>query len=409
MSRKKTLWIINQYGSTPDSGFGGRHYYLARELAKLGHKVYIIASASHHLLREPRIFDTPYKLESVDGFTLVWVKMPEYSQAHSKQRVLNWLLFPWRIQKLAKILPDKPDTVLSSSPSPFVFLGAQRLAKRFNSRLVFEVRDIWPLTLTEIGGFSTRHPLVCLMQWVEDKAYREADAVVSNLKNSVEHMVSRGMRQDKYTWVPNGFSMDEVSQNVSLNASTASQLPTDKFIVGYTGTIGVANSLNTLIEAADQLREYTRIAFVLVGDGKEKKTLKQSVESRALSNVFFIEPIPKVEIQAMLSRFDACYIGWLDNSLYRFGIGANKIPEYLYSAKPVIHAYSGACDPIEMADAGLQTPAENSAKLAEAVLKLYHMSADERAEMGANGRKVALSEYEYGQSAEKLAGVLFPD
>ncbi len=162
-----------------------------------------------------------------------------------------------------------------------------------------------------------------------------------------------------------------------------------------------------MIEAADQLREYTHIVFVVVGDGKEKKTLQQSVKARDLNNVFFIEPIPKVEIQAMLAKFDVCYLGWLNNPLYRFGIGANKIPEYLYSAKPVIHAYSGECDPIESAGAGIRTPAEDSEKLAEAILKLYHMPADERAEMGANGRKVALEEYEYTQLAEKLSCVLF--
>ncbi|MCT7655672.1 hypothetical protein MBH78_15440 [Oceanimonas sp. NS1] len=108
----KTVWIINQYASTPTTGMGGRHYYFARELAKQGYKVYLIASASHHLLRDKPVFEGHFKQEPIDGFTFVWVQMPGYEEAHSRQRALNWFLFPWRIQKLAGILPDKPDAVL---------------------------------------------------------------------------------------------------------------------------------------------------------------------------------------------------------------------------------------------------------------------------------------------------------
>lgn len=386
---------------------GGRHYYLARELAKQGYKVYLIASSASHLLRQPPIIDEPFKVEPVEGFSFVWVKMPAYSEAHSKQRALNWFLFPWRIQALAKVLADKPDAVLVSSPSPIAFLGAQRLAKKFNARLIFEVRDIWPLTLTEIGGYSKKHPFIRLMQWVEGRAYRDADAVVSNLKNAVEHMESRGMPREKFSWIPNGFSIDEVNQKAPLNSRTVDQLPQGKFIVGYTGTLGVANALEALIEAASLLRKNTEIAFVLVGGGKEKQKLESFVKNKGLDNVFFVGELPKVEIQAALENFDVCYIGWLNDKIYRFGIGANKIPEYLWSGKPVLHAYSGACDPIKEAGAGLQVPAENPEELAEAILKLYRMSAEERAKMGANGRKAAMAQHEYGLLANKLADVLF--
>ncbi|MBF4270251.1 glycosyltransferase, partial [Vibrio anguillarum] len=87
------------------------------------------------------------------------------------------------------------------------------------------------------------------------------------------------------------------------------QLPKNKFIIGYTGTLGVANALQTLIEAAERLQEYTEIAFVLVGAGKEKAALQSLVAEKQLRNIFFIDPIPKVEIQSILSEFDACYIG----------------------------------------------------------------------------------------------------
>lgn len=404
----KCVWIVHQYASTPDTGMGGRQFYLARELAKQGYQVYLISSASHHLLRNKVACDGPYKVEMQDGFHIVWVNMPDYEEAHSKQRALNWFIFSWRIQKLAKIIPHKPDAVLCSSPSPISFLGAQRLAKKFKARLVFDVRDIWPLTLTEIGGFSKKHPFIRLMQCIEDKAYRDSDAVVSNLKNAVEHMVSRGMDTSKFHWIPNGISLDEVNQQAPLNPEVASKLPKDKFIVGYTGTLGVANAIETFIESAEILKGQQDIAFVLVGGGKEKPFLQKSVIEKGLSNIVFIDPIPKVQIQSMLKNFDVCFIGWMNDPLYQFGIGANKIPEYLYSGKPIIHSYSGMCDPIEPCAAGITVPAQDSDALAKSILKLKSLDETEKVSMGVNGHQLALEEYDYGKLADSMKAILFP-
>ncbi|MEX5954421.1 glycosyltransferase family 4 protein [Providencia vermicola] len=404
----KTIWIVHQYASTPETGMGGRHYYLGSELAKQGYTVYLIASASNHLLRHPPEINTSYQIQTIsNNFHFVWVKMPLYDNAHSKQRAINWFLFPLRIQKLAKAITQKPDAILSSSPSPFAFWGARRLANKYTARLIFEVRDIWPLTLTEIGGYSTRNPFIRLMQWTEDKAYYYSSSVVSNLPNSIEHMAQHGMDRKKFSWIPNGFSLDEVNKKTPLNLIACNQLPKNKFIVGYTGTIGIANALDNLLEAAYRLRDNAEISFVLVGDGKEKQTLQRKAQEMNLNNVFFIDPIPKIEIQSMLNLFDVCFIGWLDDPLYKFGIGANKIPEYLYSGKPIIHAYSGSDNPIKEAKAGIQVPANNPQQLVEAILKLYNMTSQERNIMGANGRKAALELYEYSQLSKKLADIAF--
>lgn len=411
MKDKKTIWIINQYGSTPSTGAGGRHFYFAQELAKQGYQVYEIASAADHLFHTQANISGDITFEHITpGFTFVWVKMPQYAEAHSKQRALNWFLFPWRIQKLAKQIKDKPDAILCSSPSLLTFLGAQRLAKFFSARLVFEVRDIWPLTLTEIGGYSPKHPFMRLMQWVENKAYRDSDRVVSNLKNSVEHMVQNGLQREKFTWVANGFSLDEVNQKTPLNPIVAEQLPKDKFIIGYTGTLGIANSLNTLLEAAELVKEHTGIVFVLVGRGKEKENLQALAKEKNLSNVVFIDPIPKVQIQAMLSNFNACFIGLTKDPLFRFGVSPNKLFDYLYSAKPILYAIdSGAYKPVEAAGAGFQIEPENPQALAGSILKLYYMPETERQQMGDNGRKAAIEEYEYGMLAKKMAKVLLDD
>ena len=403
----KTIWIINQYASTPEAGMGGRHYHMARELAKQGHRVCLIAAGYTHLLRNLPEINQSYLLEHIEGFDFLWLKMPFYSDAHSKKRILNWILFSRKLCRLGTILEDKPDAVLCSSPSLISFLGAERLARRFDARLIFEVRDIWPLTFVELGGFSLSHPFIRFLQWIEDRAYRRSDRVVSNLKNSVDHMVSRGLDRKKFSWIPNGFSLDEVEQNQDLPESVLSRIPRDKFIIGYTGTIGVANALDTLIDVACRLENCPDIVFVLVGGGREKERLKKMVDKNRLENVIFIDPISKNQIQTMLSLFDVCFIGLTDDPLFRFGVSPNKLFDYFYAGKPVLYAInSGSYTPVSDAGAGLQIPAVDPQSMEKAVLQLYRMAEEDLKKLGDCGRSYVLENHEYSALAQKLAHIL---
>lgn len=385
---------------------GGRHYYLARELARLGYTVYVIAAGYTHLLRSPPVLTGCHEIECLDNVKYVWLRMPRYEEAHGIRRIFNWFLFSWRLRALARIIPDKPEAIICSSLSLISFLGARYLSRQLRARLIFEVRDIWPLTAIELGGYSPRHPFIRFLQWIEDAAYRQSDRVVSNLPNAVEHMISRGMDPAKFAWIPNGFSLSEVKQSEPLSVVVLNQLPDNKFLIGYTGTLGFANALDVLMEAAMKLREVPEIAIVLVGGGREKSRLQRFVVENKLSNVIFIDPIEKQQIQNMLAKFDVCYIGWRRESLYKYGIAPNKIAEYMYSGRPIIHSYSGFGDVIEECGAGITVPAEDSTAVADAVLKLFRTSTAERDEMGANGRGHAIANYEYGMLAKKLLHVI---
>lgn len=404
---RKTVWIINQYASTPQTGMGGRHFYLARELAKQGHNVYVIGASFTHLLRHPPKVTKPFDVQSVEGFKFVWVKMAQYHGAHSKKRILNWFAFAFRLQRLKKFIPDSPDVVMYSSPSLIGFLGAKRLAKTLRARLAFEVRDIWPLTLIELGGYSRGHPFIRFLQWLEDKAYSDADFVISNLRKSVDHMTIRGLCPSKFTWIPNGISIDEVSRAKPLNEAVLEKMPRDKFVVGYVGTLGLANAMDVFVDAASLLRHVNEISFVVVGDGREKKNLQERAKTLGLNNIHFIDPVAKSEVQSVLALFDVCYLGWNNDSLYRFGIAPNKIPEYLYSARPVLHSFSGECDSVGEAKAGLTVKAEDPEAAAAAVKQFFEMHASERKSMGESGHLYALEHHDYGKLAQKLSGVLF--
>lgn len=402
----KTIWLINQYASLPQMGQGGRHRHLARELAARGHNVSLVAARWTHYVSDSYNAEEAPEIEDFEGFRFVRISVPRYAGAHDKRRILNWFLFALRLRRLPALLNEKPDVILYSSPSLVGFLGAARLARRSGARLVFEVRDIWPLTLIDIGGYSAGHPFIRFLQWIEDRAYARSERVVSNLPGAVEHMVGRGMERNKFAWVPNGFSVADMGQDVPLSQDVRDRIPTGKFVVGYTGTMGAANSLITLIDAAEKLRNHEDIVFVLVGRGQEKASLQSEIKRRGLSNIVLVDPVEKTQVQSVLALFDACYIGWRREGLYNFGVAPNKIFDYFYAAKPVINSYSGGHDPISAYNAGITIPAEDADALAQAVLDLKAMPEEERRRLGENGRAAVMLHHEYANLAAQLEQVL---
>ena len=402
----KTIWIVSQDAATPATGIRNRHYILAKEFVKKGHTVYLIAASNTHLLQNPPKVKQSYQLELVDGVHVIWVKLPYYKNAHSKQRIINWFLFAWKTRTLDKVIPEKPDAILYSSPSLIGYLGCSSLKRKFkNTRLVFEARDLWPLTMIKLGGYSHINPFILFSLWVESKAYRESDKVISCLENAVEHMTSRGMNPNKFTWVPNGFSLEENNEDLLPN-NIKMQIPKDKFIIGYMGTLGLANAMESFIKAAIILKNHENIAFVVVGEGKEKTKLMNMVSDNSLKNIHFIDSIAKSLVQPMLKTFDVCFLGWENTSLYKFGVSANKTMDYFLSEKPILHAYSGYKDPIKAAHAGLSVEANNSKLIAGAILKMTKLSQSERDEMGKKGKCYAYENYEYGKLANTLSNVL---
>ena len=405
--RNKRVWLINQYAATPETGMGGRSFYMARELAKLGYEVYLISGSFHHKLRNVKDYRGLIDVDDSHGFKHVRLRLLKYAGSGSKKRALNWFIFALLLRLVLPFKIKKPDTIIYSSPALVGFLGARLLARKYSVPLIFEVRDIWPLTHVEVGGYSTGHLFIRLLQWIEDKAYKLSDHVVSNLKYSVEHMIQRGMSRDKFTWIPNGFSLDEVVHPEPLSDFNSEALPEGKFVVGYAGAIGMANSLDTLVSAADILKGYPDIEFVLVGDGREKEYLKQLVKEKKLTNILFVDPIPKTQIQSMIARFDACYIGLKKDPLFKFGVSPNKLFDYLYSSKPIIYAIdSGDYRPVTAVEAGISVEPENAASIAKAVLKIRNMTLEQRQIMGSNGHKLAVENHEYGQLAKKFSLLL---
>lgn len=408
MSNSKTIWLINQYASTLETGIGGRCYYFAKYLAELGYDVYLFSSSYHHLLREtPKVsWSKSFKYEEIDGFKYVWLKTPTYTNAHSKARILNEFYFSLKIMQLSKSDFNKPSAILYSTPALIPYPGVKFLAKKMKAKLVLDVRDLWPLTLIEMGGYSPRNPLIAYMQMIENSAYKYADAITSNWPYAIEYMKNHNASADKFWWIPNGFSIDEFSKPEPLHISFLDTFPQDKFIIGYTGTLGKANALEALLDSAELLKDNHNIAFVIIGKGKESKDLIHQIKTRELNNVYYLGSVPKRAIPNVLSLFDACYVGFLDIPLYRYGSSLTKLPEYLASKRPIVYASNSPFQPIKDASAGISVKAERPDEIAKAILELYSMTNKQRKEIGENGFRHAMDEYEYKILTQRLEKVL---
>jgi glycosyltransferase involved in cell wall biosynthesis len=396
------IWIVNQYAGSPRHGMEYRHYHLARALVAQGHRVVVITGTRSHLFTRPPEVSRPFTLETIDGITYCWVGGPPYERAISIARILNMAAFAMRLVRLPVDRLPRPDAILVSSPSLFPLPVAARWAKRYGARFAFEVRDIWPLTLRELGDLSTRHPLVVLMQWLEDFGYRSADVVVSVLPAAEGHMVSRGMDPAKFHYLPNGIELD------GRRVGTAPDVVRDAikpgaFTVGFVGTLGRANVLETLIDAA-KLVEPDGVEVVVVGHGPERDQLM--ARAAGASNIAFVGPIPKDDVAAALALFDACYVGYRRSSLYRFGVSPNKLYDYMAAGRPVLFAADAANQPVQEADCGRTIPPEDPEALADAIRSLAAASQEERARLGANARTYVAGHHDYARLADRLADLL---
>ena len=389
--KNKNIWIINQYAGSSNHGMTFRSYFLAKEFIKR-HRVTIFSASFSHVMSNPPSVSKTYTEENINGVEYLWLKVPVYKQSKSLSRLISMFIFLYRLFFLNVKKRDTPDVIIVSSTSPLPIWKAYFWAKRFNAKLIFEVRDIWPLSIMELGGFKKTNPFVVLLQITENFAYKVSDYVVSVLPKAFEHMKHHGLDLPRFKYIPNGIEIKTMIKTGEVNK--------DVFKIGYAGTLGIANALKYLIHAAHLIKK-NNIEIHLLGNGPEKETLMEMVKDKNISNVYFHDAVPKNKVGIFLSKMDALYIGWHCSKIYRFGISANKLFDYLASAKPIIHSVDAGNDPVLEAKAGISVKPENPKEIADAILKLYKMPESKRNELGQNGRVYVEKYHSYEQLAKQ--------
>jgi len=401
--------VINHYAGGPDFGMEFRHYYLATEWVKAGHKVLIVASSFSHLRsRQPRV-----NAERIDGVEYVWLKTNTYT-GNGPGRIFNMFLFIFKLYtslgKKLKIF--RPDLIIASSTYPLDNLPASFFAKKNKAKLCYEVKDVWPLSPRELGGYSKNHPFIRIMQYAENFAYQHAHYVVSTLPKTMEHMISHGMKPEKFCYIPNGISLRDwqIRPTTHEHQHFLRHLKTnEKIIVGYLGGHAISNALDTLLEVAVLAQSAkTDFAFVLIGDGSEKARLMEKAKDLAITNLHFLPPVSKSNVPAVLSEMDILYIGWKKNPLYRFGISPNKLMDYMMAAKPIVHSVCAANDFVADSSCGISVQPDDPAVVFEALVKIINLSEEERVQMGIRGKNFVMKNHNYAVLAQKFIDFCTP-
>lgn len=383
MNRDKRVWVFNHFASTPstNTGAGERHFYLAEEFKKHGWQTTVFSASFNHLfLNQPeRTF--PCQVEKFqNGLAFVWIWVSKYDPKSGVGRLINWLSFVLVLFLTPKRKFGKPDIIIVSSMSMWPILNALWYRIWHPSvRVIFEIRDIWPLTPVMIGGISLNNPIIRVMFGIEKLAYKWSDYIVSVLPKAdlrVREVLKCG--KFNYAWVPNASSLD--LSNSSEDYTTQHNRRT----IIYAGAIGPANSLDILIEIANELKD-RNIFIEIIGDGPERSVLEDKTEKLGLMNVKFIGKVKKELVRSYLINADALFISWRNIDLYKYGVSANKYNDYMALGKPIISVGNISNDPVELSGCGIVIKEQSLQKASQKIDSFLSQSEEKLKSIGAKG------------------------
>jgi glycosyltransferase involved in cell wall biosynthesis len=405
------ILLIDHYGGSPSHGMEYRPYYLAREWVRLGHNVTIAAASYSHLRTVNPECRGLCRTETIDGIRYAWFWTPSYS-GNGITRVVNIATFVLQLLLHRGLLAAacRSGVAIASSTYPLDAVAGSVIAGQAGAQLVYEVHDLWPLSLIELAGMSPRNPFIRTMQWAEDFAYRKAACVISVLPLAESHMRERGLAPGKFHYVPNGIDVPgwrEAGAALSENhARVLTRLKAEKrFLIGYAGAHGVANALDTIVRSA-RLLEGSPVTFVLVGQGPQKKSLQDLAAKMCATNVEFLPPVPRAAIPSLLSAMDALVITWRRTSLYNFGVSPNKLMDYMMAGRPIIQGGNLGNDIVADSGCGFSVSPEDPEAIAGAALRMMQLTLAQRAEMGQQGKQYIETHHDYGNLALRFLNAL---
>lgn len=392
------ILFFYQYFTTPKGSWSTRAYEFARRWVAAGDSVTVVTSVYDKSDLDPSGLVERLEVEGID----VRVINVRLSNKHGK--IIRSLTFFWfALVSSWYALTQKTDVVLASSGP--ITVGLPALVARYVRRrpLVFEVRDLWPEGAIQLGFLRSR-VTTWLARRLEAACYRAAHTVVA---------ISEGMRADILRRFPS--VQVEVVTNSSDNdlfgdATPEAEIPENlagKTLVLYTGTLGLIDDCSQLLNAARYLKRWGReeFAFVLIGDGKERRDLEERARMEGLGNVHFLGLQPKVEVArwvrcASSMVIPTLEIGFLDTC------SPNKLFDAFAAGVPVIQNTQGWIkDLLERERCGLTVAPGDAEAWANAILKL---AEDEklREQMGRNAKRVALELFDRDKLAEKMRTIL---
>jgi glycosyltransferase involved in cell wall biosynthesis len=393
------ILLIHQYFLENDDFGGSRFNEMAKVWVEQGHKVTVIAGMMHANGSEKRgEYKGKFIVEKKQG--LVRVIRCHVSKGYNKNfmgRAFGYLSF--MISSLYAGLfraKDRYDAVLVTSPPLFIGLSGVLIAKRKKVPLVFEIRDLWPESAID-SGILTNNFLISLAYWAEKYIYKKATIISVLTPAFRDQLVNyKNIDGEKIIYVPNAcdFSLsDKILANYT-KAELKKQMGWEgKKVFTYVGAHGIANHLSQVLDAMEQVKD-ERILFNLIGSGMEKKKLQKLATEKKITNVVFIDAVPKEEVfkYIIASDFGASVLKKAETfkTIY-----SNKTFDYMSCKTPVLLLIDGISRKlINEAKCGKYAEPENLESIVSTIRDLGHLSEQQVAEMGQNGYDYALQHFD---------------
>ncbi|NMP32963.1 glycosyltransferase family 4 protein [Thalassotalea sp. M1531] len=349
-----------------------RTFEHAREWVKEGHKVTVITCAPN--FPEGRVFEgyknSLYSRSNMDGIDVVRVKTFISSNEGFVLRILDFISFMFS-SFLAGLLQRKVDVIVATSPQFFTAVSGWALSTVKRKKFVFELRDIWPASITAVGAMKDSWAIK-ILEKLEMFLYRRADSIISVTKSFKQELIERGIDGGKISVVLNGVDLSKYQLQRKKDKYFSEKYKLEnKFVVGYIGTHGLAHALEHVIEAAELLQADENIRFLFAGGGAAKDKLVKLVDEKQLTNVVFIARQPKESMPSIWSLCDVSLISLRDTPLFKTVI-PSKIFESMGMGLPMLAPIpkGEASEIIELANAGIICSPENGDTLAEKVVEL---------------------------------------
>ena len=379
------------------------------ELAKRGHAVSVLSGIPNY--PEGRFYKgyglARRRKEILDGVRITRVPVLPRGRGGAFALALNYLSFVLSASWQAIRGGTEPcDVVLVYQLSPvFMAIPAILAGRRNKAPVVHYVADLWPESLSTAGGTGNK-VILSAVGWIVDRIYRRSAAILVTSAGFTPSIVARGHPASKIRYIPQ-YPEDVYRPATVAAADPAKAEMPQGFVVVFTGNIGKAQGLEVLVSAAERLKEYRDISWVLIGDGRARVELQEKVSARGLGErVLFLGRKPMARIPTYLALSDIALLCLAPEPLFALTLPA-KLQSYFACGIPIVGSIDGdAARVIAESGAGLAGAAGDAKALADNVLRLRESDEAERRRLSENALRYFESNFRKSGLIDRIEGCL---